>query len=78
METLDRNLQRRVWSRVYPGRPGGLTPQQRQRLHRCLVRSKENLAVYEKMVGHGLYGPAFEYLSQQTQEEIKMLMQMLQ
>ena len=78
MEKLDRNMQRRVWSRVYPNKRGGLTPQQREILGRCLERSKENLAVYEKMRAHSIYGQAFAHLAEQTNEQIKMLTQMLQ
>ena len=78
MEKLDRNMQRRVWARVYPNKWGGLTPQQRQTLQRCLERSKENLAVYEKMQKHGFYGEAFGKMYAETTEHIKMLQQMLQ
>ena len=78
MEQLDRNMQRRVWARVYPNKRGGLTPQQRQILQRCLERSKENLTVYEKMQKHSFYGEAFGKMYTETAEHIKMLQQMLQ
>ena len=77
MEQLDRNMQRRVWSRVYPQQPAGLTPQQRQRLRRCLERSREDLSFYQKMENHSLYAEAFAHLATQTTEQIKMLQQML-
>jgi hypothetical protein len=78
MERLDRNMQRRVWSRVYPNKGMGLTPQQREVLRRCLARSKENLGFYQKMSNHSLYGQAFARLAEETGEQIKMLTQMLQ
>ena len=77
MQPLDRKLQRRVWARVYPQQPAGLTLRQRESLSRCLMRSKENLAIYEKMQKHTIYGPAFAKLYTETAEHIKMLQQML-
>ena len=77
MKPLDRNMQRRVWSRVYDPGSAPLTPQQKQLLQRCLQRSKENLAVYEKMEKHGLYAEALSRLQTETAEHIKMLQQML-
>ena len=77
MEQLDRNMQRRVWTRVYPERPSGWSPKQRQALQRCLARSKENLAIFEQLEHHSLYGQAFGKLAEETKEHIKMLQQML-
>ena len=78
MEKLDRNVQRRVWARVYNKKAVPLTPQQREALRRCLERSRENLTVYEKMKDHGIYAEAFARLHAETTEHIKMLKQMLQ
>ena len=77
METLDRQLQRRVWARVYDGPKETLTARQREHLRRCLVRSRENLAVYEKMQRHYAYQEAFARLQTETREQIKMLRKML-
>ena len=77
MEKLDRNLQRRVWARVYDKGNLSLTPRQRQALRQSLVRNRENLALYEKMEHHGIYGDAFAKLREETAEHIKMLQQML-
>ena len=77
MEKLDRNLQRRVWARVYDKQGMPLNPKQREMVRRCLERSWENMAVYEKMKTHGIYGDAFAKLQTETAEHIKMLQQML-
>ena len=78
MEKLDRNMQRRVWARVYNKTAAPLTPQQRQTLRRSLERSRENLAIFEKMKDHGIYAEAFARLHAETAEHIKMIKQMLQ
>ena len=77
MKPLDRGMQRRVWARVYDRKAAPLTQQQRQSLRRCLERSQENLAFYEKMQTHQIYAEAFDRLYAQTAEQIKMLSQML-
>ncbi len=77
MQPLDKQMQRRVWARVYDRKAAPLSPQQRQSLQRCLVRIRENLAVYEKMEGHSIYAEAFARLHAETAEQIKMLKQML-
>ena len=77
MEQLDRQLQRRVWARVYGSPTELFTPRQREQLRRCLQRCRENLAVYEKLQNHYAYREAFAHLADQTREEIKMLRQML-
>ena len=77
MESLDRNLQRRVWNRVYDQAGSPLSPGQRKALRQSLARSRENLALYEKMEHHGIYGDAFAKLRAETAEHIKMLQQML-
>ena len=77
MEKLDRNLQRRVWARVYDKGSMPLTEKQRQLLRQCLARSRENLALYEKMEHHCIYGDAFGKMRAETQEHIKMLQPML-
>ena len=77
MKPLDPNVQRRVWGRVYDKASLPLTPQQQQALRHCLRRSRENLAFYEKMEHHSIYGEAFARLRTETAEHIKMLQQML-
>ncbi len=77
MKPLDQQLQRRVWARVYNQSAAPLTARQRQALQRCLQRSRENLAFYQKMQRHSLYAEAFTRLASETAEHIKMLNQML-
>ena len=77
MEQLDRNLQRRVWGRVYQQAGLPLSPRQRQALRQSLARSRENLAIFEKMQRHSIYAEAFKRLASETAEHIKMLQQML-
>ncbi len=77
MKPLDRKMQRQVWERVYDQRSVSLTSQQRQALQRCLQRSRENLAFYEKMENHNTYAAAFDRLATETREHIKMQQQML-
>ena len=77
MKPLDHNLQRRVWARVYDGGPQPLSPQRKQMVRQALRRSRENLAVYEKLQKHAHYGAAFTKMQTETTEHIKMLQQML-
>ena len=77
MQSLDKKMQRRVWARVYDQKDESLTRPQRQALRQCLERSRENLALYEKLQSHGLYAGAFDRLRLETEEQIKMLRQML-
>ena len=80
MEKLDKRMQQRVWDRVYqpPAPPlPPLSPQQRQKLGSCLQRCQMNLAVYESMTSHPVYGEAFTRMARETAEQIKMLRQML-
>ena len=76
MERLDKNMQRRVWDRVYD-QPAKLLPQQRQALQQCLRRAESNRAVFEKMEHHNGYAEAFSRMSRETNEHIKMLRQIL-
>ena len=78
METLDRNLQKRVWDRVYGKTPQPrLIPRQRQQLRQALQRSEANLAMYRQFANHSVYNEAFRRLAEETAEHIKMLQQML-
>ncbi len=77
MQQLDRRMQQRVWARVYGGRPIALTDRQRQELSRSLQRCRKNLALFESMTGHAIYAEAFNRLSRETKEQIKMLQQIL-
>ena len=76
MEKLDKNMQRRVWQRVYD-QPVQLTKEQRQLLQQCLQRSITNRTVFEKMENHQLYAEAFARMARETNEHIKMLRHML-
>ena len=78
MEKLDRQLQARVWERVYAQPPEPrLTSQQRQMLQQALQRNERNLAFYEKMANHQPYGDAFRRMITDAAEHSKMLRQML-
>ena len=78
MEHLDRQMQKRVWGRVYPQAPiPRLTPQQRQAVQQALQRNEKNLAFYEKMASHDPYGDAFHRMATEAAEHSKMLRQML-
>ena len=76
MEKLDKNLQRRVWQRVYD-QPASLTKQQRQSLAQCLQRAMANRAVLESLENHSLYAEAFTRMANETGEHCKMLRQIL-
>lgn len=78
MEPLDRQLQKRVWDRVYaqPPKPP-LSPALRNQLQQCLQRNRSNLLVYEKNTEHSLYGPAFSHLAELTRQQNQMLQQIL-
>ena len=79
METLDRDLQKRVWNRVYGKQPQPqLTSRQRQQLRQALQRSESNLVLYRQLTGHAVYGQAFHHLATESAEHVKMLRQMLQ
>ena len=77
MQKLDRQLQRRVWARVYGGQPVAWTDRQRQALERARNNCRKNLALYERMTSHALYAEAFHRLAEETKEHIKMLNQIL-
>ena len=77
MESLDRNLQRRVWARVYESPKEMFTAVQRTQVQKCLQRCRANLAALESLRGHCVYQEAFDHLRSQTQQQIQMLQQML-
>ena len=79
MEKLDRQMQKRVWDRVYgQSQTPRLSQQQRQALQQALRRNEANLAFYEKMTNHETYADAFRRLAADAAEHSKMLRQMLQ
>lgn len=79
MESIDPNIQRRVWQRVYRPQEQNprLSPQQRRSLLQCLHRTNANLAAYESLRTHPVYGEAFARMAGETREHQKMLNQML-
>lgn len=76
---MDKNMERRVWQRVYGSQsmPRRLTPQQRQNLRRSLERASANLRFFESQRDDPVYREAFAHLALQTGEHCKMLRQML-
>ena len=76
MEKLDRNMQQRVWGRVYGQQPG-LNQQTRQKLQQCRRRELENAKNYESLSRHSRYGEAFRHMARQSEEHAAMLGQIL-
>lgn len=76
---MDREMEQRVWQRVYEGyrMPPRLTPQQRQNLKRSLERASANLRFFESQTQDPVYREAFLHLAAQTTEHCKMLRQIL-
>lgn len=74
---MDKNMEQRVWQRVYGRSSPSRTPRQRQELQRSLNRAETNLAFYESQSGDMVYGEAFSHLANQTREHCKMLRQIL-
>lgn len=80
MENIDRDMERRVWERVYANTE--VSPVRRQRqpreaLRRCYERAMANVKFYESRSRDPIYGPAYTHLARQTQEECKMLQQIM-
>ena len=74
---IDKQMERRVWQRIY-----GNTRPPRQRLNRekllqCLRREEINFQHYDSLRHHEIYGPAFARLADDTTEHMKMLQQIL-
>ena len=76
---MDKNMEQRVWQRVYgqASIPHRLTPQQRQNLRQSLQRAQMNLRFFESQRGDPVYNEAFTHLATQTAEHCKMLRQIL-
>ena len=76
---VDKNMERRVWQRVYGGDPipHRLTPYQRQNLRRSLQRASANLNFFESQQNDPVYGEAYKHLALQTAEHCKMLRRIL-
>lgn len=72
---MSKDQQRQVWQRVYPGN-SPVRPIPGEQLRQAQQRLQMNLRFYEKYTAHPLYGPAFQHLIRQTQEQIQMLRQM--
>ena len=71
---MSKQQQRQVWQRVYhqsqPARP--VPP---QALRQSRQRLQQNVQFYESQRRHQVYGPAFEKLIAQTEEQLQMLRQ---
>lgn len=72
---MNRNMEKRVWQRVY-GPPPTRRPPIRQ-LRRALNRAEENLLFYENQTGDPVYGEAFHRMAVETREHCKMLRQIM-
>ena len=73
---MDQQQQRQVWQRVYAHNPNQ-RPSPKAQVQQCRQRLQQNLRVYQQHTGHPLYGPAFQRLARQTEEQIQMLSQIL-
>ena len=76
---MDKNMERRVWQRVYRNEaiPHRLTPYQRQNLRQSLQRLNANLRFFEGQVNDPVYGDAYRHLATQTEEHRKMVRRIL-
>ena len=72
---INRETQRRVWSRIY-GAPMG-QKWSRQQLQQCLRREQLNYDYYDRLRMDPTYGPAFARLADDAMEHMKMLRQIL-
>lgn len=74
---IDRDMERRVWQRVYgrpmPQRPG----YSREKLQQCLRREQMNFQYYDHLRMDPVYGMAFARMADEAGEHIKMLRQIL-
>ena len=74
---IDKQMERRVWQRVY----GQQTPLRqnlnREKLRQCLRREEMNFEYYDSLRHHETYGPAFSRLADDGAEHIKMLRRIL-
>lgn len=74
---MDRQMQQRVWQRVY-GKPMPPKSQyNREKLQQCLRRAQMNFRYYDTLRMDPIYGAAFARLADDTMEHIKMLRQIL-
>lgn len=71
---MNKQQQRQVWQRVYGHTPQA-KPIAKETLRQAQQRLQQNLQLYDRHSQHPIYGPAFQRLSQQTQEHIQMLQQ---
>lgn len=73
---MDKKQQRQVWQRVYAQNPPA-RPIPKEGLQQSIRRLQQNLQFYQNHTSHPIYGPAFQHLARQTQEQMQMLQQML-
>ncbi len=73
---MDKNMERRVWQRVY----GTARPRQppMQQLQKSLHRAQANLRFYESQTQDPIYGEAYTRLAMETREHCKMLRRIMQ
>lgn len=74
MVRIDRDMERRVWQRVY----GKQQPQKqvdKKVLEQCYRREMANFTFYDRNREDPVYGAAFTRLAQDAQEHCKMLQQ---
>ena len=74
---IDKQMERRVWQRIY----GNNTPQRqslnREKLRQCLRREEMDFRYYDALRQHETYGPAFSRLADDAAEHMKMLRRIL-
>ena len=72
---MDKNMERRVWQRVYGTTQSRRVPM--QELRRSLNRAEGNLRFYDSQSRDPVYGQAFERMATETREHCKMLRQIM-
>lgn len=73
---MDKNMEKRVWQRVYGTAKPRRVPM--QELRRSLNRAQANLRFFESQSRDPIYGEAFERMATETAEHCKMLQRIMQ
>ena len=74
---IDKQMERRVWQRIYRNPPSPARRLNREKLRQCLRREEMNFGHYDSLRHHEIYGPAFARLADDAAEHMKMLRRIL-
>ena len=72
---IDKQMERRVWQRIYGQQQPTFRRYSREKLRQCLRREEMNFQYYDSLRMDETYGPAFGRLADDALEHIKMLRQ---